>query len=84
MAVASPREGKRGNLPPPPQPPIGQPVRSMQIRGDFRVGKNGGRFTGFSHVLHASTLRLTFFGLAITKKDGAEEVDEGVTLVSPQ
>ena len=32
--------GKRGNLPP-PQPPIGHPVRSMQIRGDFRVRKNG-------------------------------------------
>ena len=40
--------GKRGNLPPPPQPPIGHPVRSMQIRGDFHVEKkNGGRFTVF-------------------------------------
>ena len=37
-----------------------------------------------SHALHASTLRRTFFGLAITKKEGAEEVLEGVTLVSPQ
>ena len=33
--------GKRGNLPP-PQPPIGDPLRSMQIRGDFEVEKNGG------------------------------------------
>ena len=40
--------GKRGNLPPPPQPPIGHPVRSMQIRGDSRVRKNGDRFTGFA------------------------------------
>ena len=72
-----------GNLP--PQPPIGHPVRSMQIRGDFHVGKNGGMFKGFtySHVLHAPTLRRTFFGLAITKK-GAVEVVEGVTLVGPQ
>ena len=32
---------KRGNLPsPPPQPPIGHPVRSMQLR-DFHVGKMG-------------------------------------------
>ena len=30
-----------GELAPPPQPPIGRPVRSMQIRGDFHVGKNG-------------------------------------------
>ena len=32
--------GKRGTPPPPPS--IGHPVRSMQIRGDFHVGKNGG------------------------------------------
>ena len=40
--------GETGQLAPPPlQPPIGHPVRSMQIRGDFHVWKNGGRFTGF-------------------------------------
>ena len=33
--------GEAGQLAP-PQPPIGHPVRSMQIRGDFRVRKNGG------------------------------------------
>ena len=38
----------------------------------------------FSHVLYASTLRRTFFGLAIAKKEGAEEVVKGVTLVNPQ
>ena len=41
-AVASPRGGGSGAIcPPPPQPPIGHPVRSMQIRGDFRVEKMG-------------------------------------------
>ena len=87
LAVASPRGGdKRGNLPPPPrQLPIGHTVRSMQIRGDFRVRKNRGRFTGFSPTfLHAPTLRRTFFGLTIKKKEGVVEVVEGVTLVGPQ
>ena len=39
--MASPRGGggKRDNLP--RQPPIGHPVRSMQIRGDFHVEKMG-------------------------------------------
>ena len=40
-AVASPRGGgggQAGQLV--PQPPIGHPVRSMQIRGVFRVRKN--------------------------------------------
>ena len=46
--------------------------------------KNGVGFQDFPHVLHASTLRRTFFGLAITKKEGAEELVGGVTLVSPQ
>ena len=41
-------EGASGATCPPPPPPIGHPVRSMQIRGDFRVRKNGGRFTGFA------------------------------------
>ena len=40
--VATGGGGKRGNLPPPPQPPIGHPVRSMQIREDFHVGKKWG------------------------------------------
>ena len=39
--------GQTGQLAPPPQPPIGHPMRSMQIRGDFHVGKNGAMFTGF-------------------------------------
>ena len=34
--------GKRSNLPPPPPPQIGHPVRSMQIRGDFRIRKKMG------------------------------------------
>ena len=44
--------GKRGNFLPPPQPPIGHPVRSMQIRGDFRVRKDGGRFIGFAPTFY--------------------------------
>ena len=39
-------------MPPPPQPPIGQPVRLMQIRGVFHVRKNGGRFTGFAPTFY--------------------------------
>ena len=35
-----------------PQPPIRHPVRSMQIRGDFHVGKNGGRFTVFAPTFY--------------------------------
>ena len=42
--------GQAGQLA--PQPPIGHPVRSMQIRGDFRVRKNGGRFTGFAPTFY--------------------------------
>ena len=75
--------GKRGNLPP-PQPPIGHPVRSMQIRGDFRVLKKWGWvYRICSDVLHALTLRRTFFGLTITKNEGVVEVVERVTLVGP-
>ena len=56
-AVASPRGGgQAGKLAPPPQPPIGNPVRvrSMQIRGDFHVGKNGGggKLTGFAPTFY--------------------------------
>ena len=35
----------------------------------------------YSHVLRASTLRRTFFGLTITKKEGIAELVERVTLV---
>ena len=35
-------EGAKGAACPPPQPPIGDPLRSIQIRGDFGVGKMGG------------------------------------------
>ena len=62
--------------PPPPQPPIGHPVRSMQIRGDFHVGKMGVSLQVWSHVLNAPTLRRTFFGLTLTKKDEVVEVVE--------
>ena len=58
-------------------------MRSMQIRGDFRVRKNGGggRFTGFAQTFdmhrrysgRSSVLRL--------QKEGFVEVVEGVTLV---
>ena len=76
--------GKRGNLTP-PQPQIGHPVRSMQIRGDFRIRKKWGLvYRICSDVLHAPTLRWTFFGLTITKKEGVVEVVEGVTLVGLQ
>ena len=52
--VASSRGGgQAGQLVPPPQPPIGHPVRSMQIRGDYRVRKkNGGRITGFAQTFY--------------------------------
>ena len=42
LAVASPRGGggKRGSLH--PQPPTGPPLRSVQIRGDFRLRKKWG------------------------------------------
>ena len=53
----------------------------MQIRGDFHVGKKWGSvYRICSHVLHAPTLWRTFFGLAITKKEGVVEIVEGVTL----
>ena len=85
FTVASPRGGEAGQLAPPPQPPIGHPVRSMQIRGDFRVRKKWGQvYRIYSEVLHALTLRRTFFGLTITKKKGVVEVVEGVTLVGPR
>ena len=38
----------------------------------------------YSHVLYATTLRRTFFGPTITKKEGVVTVVEGVTLVGPQ
>ena len=41
--------GKGGSLPP-PQPPIGDPLRSIQIRGDFGVGKNGGRLSALRQI----------------------------------
>ena len=46
--------GGRGNSSPPPQPPIGHPVKSLQlqIRGYFRVRKNGDRFTGFATTFY--------------------------------
>ena len=37
-----------------------------------------------SNVFHAPTLRRTFFGLTITKKEGLVEVVEGVTLEGSQ
>ena len=36
-----------------------------------------------SDVLHAPTLRRTFFGLTITKKERVVEIVEGVTLEGP-
>ena len=48
------RHGANGATCPLPQPPIGHPVRSMQIRGDFHVEKNGGRLTltGFAPTFY--------------------------------
>ena len=51
--VASPKGGgggKRGSLPPPTSDRTAPTSdwRSMQIPGDFHVGKNEGRFTGFA------------------------------------
>ena len=57
----------------------------MQIRGDFRIRKKWGLvYRICSDVLYAPTLRWTFFGLTITKKEGVVEVVEGVTLVGLQ
>ena len=84
-AVASPRGASGATSPPPPPPQIGHPVRSMQIRGDFRIRKKWGLvYRICSDVLHAPTLRWTFFGLTVTKKEGVVEVVEGVTLVGLQ
>ena len=83
QSVALPR-GASGETCRPPQPWIGHPARSMQIREDFHVGKMGICLQDCSHVLHAPTLRLTFFGLMITKKEGVVEVLGGVTLVGPE
>ena len=87
-AVASPRGENRTTSPPPPRITDRTPhVRSMQIWGDFNVGKNGStyRYMICSHVyLHAPMLRWTFFALTITKKEGVVEVVERVTLVGPQ
>ena len=84
-AVASPRGGgKLGNLPPPPQTPIGHPVRSMQIRGDFRVRKNGGRFTGFAPKFSCTDATADVLWSYDYEKERVVEVVEGVTLVGPR
>ena len=44
--------GANGATCPPPQPAIGHAVRSMQIREDFHVGKNRGRFPGFAPTFY--------------------------------
>ena len=76
-AVASPRGGgKWGNLL--PQPPIGHPVRSMQIRGDFRVRKNG---VGFQDLLRSFTCTDATADVLWSydyEKEGVVEVVEGV------
>ena len=41
--------GKGGSLPP-PQPPIGNPLRSIQILGYFVVGKNGGMLPALRQI----------------------------------
>ena len=58
----------------------GHPGRLVQIRGDFHVGKNG-VCRVCSHVLHAPTLWLTFFGLTITKKEEVVDIVQGVAMV---
>ena len=80
--------GGSGELAPNPQPMIGHPVRSMQIRGDFRVRKNGSRFTGFALTFYTHRRRYggrsLVLRVTITKKEEVVEVAEGVTLVRPQ
>ena len=71
--------GQAGQLAPLHPPQIGHPVRSMQIRGDFRIRKKMG--VGLQDLLrrfNAPTLRWTFFGLTITKKEGVVEVIEAL------
>ena len=77
--------GQAGQLAPPPRPPIGHPVRSMQIRGDFRVRKNRSKFTGFSPTFYMHRrYGGRSFSLTITKKEGVVEVVKGVTLLGLQ
>ena len=76
--------GKRGNLPPPPTSDrTPREIDADQRR--FSYPKKWGLvYRICSDVLHAPTLRWTFFGLTITKKEGVVEVVEGVTLVGLQ
>ena len=76
--------GANGATCPPPQPPIGHAVRSMQIREDFHVGKNRSRFPGFAPTF---SMNRRYGGLLWSydyAKEGVVKVVEGVTLVGPQ
>ena len=56
----------------------------MQIRGEFHVGKNGGRFTGFAPTFY---MNQRYGGRSLVlrlRKEGVVKVVEGVTLVGPQ
>ena len=57
----------------------------MQIRGDFHVGKNGDRFTGFTPTFY---VHRRYGGrslvLRLRKKELYLEVVEGFTLAGPQ
>ena len=54
--VATGGGGQAGQLA--PKPPIGHPVRSMQIRGKFVSERNGGRFTGFAQTFYMHPARV--------------------------
>ena len=74
-----------GQLAPPPQPPIGHPVRSIQIRGDFHVRKNEGRFTRYAPRFFYMSRRYGGRSLVLRlRKRGSCKNCWRVTLVGPQ
>ena len=76
--------GASGATCPPPQPPIGHPVRSMQIRGDFRVRKNGVGLQGLLRSFTCTDATADVLWSYDYEKEGVVEVVEGVALVGPR
>ena len=77
--------GASGATCPSPQPPIGHPVRSMQIRGDFRVRKKMG--VGLQDLPRSFTCTDATADVLWSydyEKEGFVEVVERVTLVGPR
>ena len=81
--MASPWGASGATCPLPPPPTSDRTSREIDAdQRRFSYPKKWGLvYRICSDVLHAPTLRWTFFGLTITKKEGVVEVVEGVTLV---